>query len=214
MLILVFDTETTGLHSKPKPSYNNTKQWPHIIQLSYVLYETTKFKIVKCVDNIIRLDDSVEISEESINVHGITRSISKRKGIDIKVAINEFMDDLQNVECIVGHNLQFDKDMIIVETVRMNNMKVFTNLKEYCTMKNGKIMCNIKKVSLTGEPYLKYPRLTELHEKIFNKIPNGAHDSLADVLICLRCYIKMTTNVDIRKKKCNIFNELYGLYCD
>ena len=38
MKVLVFDTETTGLPKGKNPSIYKTELWPHIIQLSYIVY--------------------------------------------------------------------------------------------------------------------------------------------------------------------------------
>ena len=80
MKVLVFDTETTGLPIN-KPQVSDVNKWPHVIQLSHILYDTDNNVIIDCYDDIIKLDDNVNISEESIKIHGITRSLSKRKGI-------------------------------------------------------------------------------------------------------------------------------------
>ena len=55
MKVLVFDTETTGLPEKGASIYDNNK-WPHIIQLSYILYDlSTNLVLIK--DNYIKIDD-------------------------------------------------------------------------------------------------------------------------------------------------------------
>jgi hypothetical protein len=48
-----------------------------------------------------------------------------------------------------------------------------------------------------GKSYLKYPKLIELHEKLFNVTPNNLHNSLNDILVTLRCYMKLKFNVDL-----------------
>jgi len=42
----------------------------------------------------------------------------------------------------------------------------------------------------------KWPKLTELHEKLFGQLPAVSHNSLADVHACLRCYLKMRHGYD------------------
>ena len=75
MSILVFDTETTGLPQfRVSPNNNNISTWPYIVQLSYILYDTDKNKIINTYDSIIKLPKEVSISEESSNIHGITNS--------------------------------------------------------------------------------------------------------------------------------------------
>ena len=40
MKVLIFDTETTGLPEGKNPSIYETQKWPHIIQLSYIVYDS------------------------------------------------------------------------------------------------------------------------------------------------------------------------------
>ena len=217
MKILVFDTETTGLPSERNASIRDVDKWPHIIQISYILYDTDIDKVLCCVDNIVRLEDDVEISEKSIELHKITRTLSKRKGIHIRNAINDFNMVLENTELVVAHNLSFDKKMVMVECVRLNMKQKFTNgsgrgVREYCSMKNNVSLCKIEKVGWDGEKYYKYPTLSELHNYLFGNSPENVHDSMADVLICLRCYCKITNNVDILVNGCSIVKKIYKLY--
>jgi len=217
MKILVFDTETTGLPSERNASIRDVDKWPHIIQISYILYDTDINKVLCCVDNIIRLEDDVEITDKSIELHKITRTVSKRKGIHIRIAINNFNLVLENTDLVIAHNLSFDKKMIMVECVRLNMNQKFTNscgkgVREYCSMKNNVSLCKIEKVSITGDKYYKYPTLSELHNYLFENYPENVHDSMADVLICLRCYYKIINDVDILVNGCTILKKIYKLY--
>lgn len=219
MKVLVFDTETTGLPEGRNTSITEVEKWPHIIQISYLLYDTERVNMLLCEDHIIKLDESVYISEESVRIHGITRSQSTRKGVPLIEAIRKFNSVLQIADCVVGHNLSFDKRMIMVECRRLKISHHFTNqngsgVKEYCTMKNSITLCAIEVVSKNGNSYYKYPKLQELHHKLFGNIPNGTHDSLGDVLICLRCYGIMVHNHDISKKGDAKMKNLYKLYCE
>ena len=191
--------------------------WPYIVQLSYILYDIDMKKTLCCVDDIIKLDDNVEISEKSIELHNITRSISNRKGILISEAINNFNMVLETADVVVAHNLSFDKKMIMVECVRLNTKQYFTNtsgrgVKEYCSMKNSVELCKIERVNSKGEKYYKYPTLSELHNYLFGYYPENVHDSMADVLICLRCYYKMIKGLDILTNGCSIIKKLHKLY--
>ena len=88
MKVLVFDTETTGLPEKGASIYDKDK-WPHIIQISYILYDlSTNLVLVK--DNYIKIDDSTIIDPESFNIHHISREMLNEKGINIVVALKEF----------------------------------------------------------------------------------------------------------------------------
>ena len=197
MRLLVFDTETTGL-PKGYPSIYKTDLWPHIVQLSYILYDTSKNKILVENDHIIKLPKSVELPEESTKIHGVTREMTKH-GVDIKHAIALFNICLEATDIVVAHNMSFDKQLFIVECIRNNVRSQFTKQTRcYCTMRESVDMCNIKAISQkNNEEYKKFPTLTELHKHLFDIEPKGVHNALVDILICLRCYIKMTQGKDM-----------------
>jgi DNA polymerase III epsilon subunit-like protein len=202
MLILVFDTETTGLPTERNASIFDNDKWPYIVQLSYIIYDTIKNVVVELFDNIIDINDNGVISEESIKIHGITKEISKSKGMPIKLALEKFNNDVQKVDKVVGHNISFDKRVIMVECMRNKVQQQFNYNKykkpEYCTMKNAIDICKLERINKTGEKYFKYPSLSELYYNLFGEIPNGTHNALIDIIVCLRCYIKLVYDQDVK----------------
>lgn len=210
MKILVFDTETTGL---PKKSCNiyETQNWPHILQLSYIIYDSEKNKILTNHDFLIKIAKDVEISKESIKVHGITRRKVENQGYEMKHILKIFQICLLNCDFAVAHNFTFDKNIIMVEAIRNKIPLSFNKIQDYCTMKNGSKICKIEKINLHGEKYFKYPTLVELHEKLFDNTPKNLHDAYVDILVCLRCFYKIIYNEDLCKKNRN-FNSLIKVY--
>ena len=71
--------------------------------------------------------------------------MSNTKGVQIKEILEEFNNILLLADIIIGHNIEFDKTLIMVECIRNNVQQYFNfnNIKkiEYCTMKN--IILNI-----------------------------------------------------------------------
>ena len=156
----------------------------------------------------IKLDEGVHISAKSIEMHGITRSTSMRKGIPIAEAIHNFNNALQEADTVIAHNISFDKQMIMVECNRLKTKQYFTTgngygIKEYCTMKNSVNVCKIEKQSASGKIYHKFPTLSELHEHLFGFTPNNTHDSMSDVLICFRCYYVLVNDKDVVTGGCS-----------
>lgn len=218
MKIIVFDTETTGLPKTKIISDLSLSLWPHIVQFSYIIYDTELQKIIKTVDLVIRIPENINISDEVTNIHGITNFISQSSQYKINDALLEFSNDYLNcnIDLIVGHNLSFDTNMLKVELMReitsqnnLFNKRLFLQLLEnlndmkpdsselYCTMQKSITLCDLKMTSKYGKKYLKFPKLNELHIKLFNSSPRNLHNSLNDVLICLRCYYMLEYKVDI-----------------
>lgn len=207
MKILVFDTETTGLPEKGASIYDKSK-WPFIIQLSYILYDqSTNNVLVK--NNYIKLAKSLTISQESFNIHHISREILDTQGIHIVDALKEFNECLKVCDIVVGHNISFDKRLIFVECFRHNVKQYFTEFKdnvmiqkpEFCTMKNTTTFCKLETLHVTNKAYYKSPKLSELYALLFpnDVMPQNLHNSLTDVAMTLRCYLKYVYNFDINE---------------
>lgn len=201
MKLLVFDTETTGLPESRTTSILETSKWPHIVQLSWILYDDDTKKVLNCQDHIIKC--RVDIPAESTKIHGITNECALEKGVPIEYAMDLFNNDIKTADMLIAHNISFDKRMCMVESIRLHKKQYFTTngvrKPEYCTMKETKEFCNIEKISMKGEAYAKYPTLVELHNKLFGVEPKGVHNSMIDVLICLRCHLYFTKKIDIIK---------------
>lgn len=201
MKILIFDTETSGLPEEKNPSPLATNKWPYILQLSYILYDTEENRIITYVDTLIDIDNSVNIDSESINIHKITKEMCKNNGKPIKDVLNDFNNILKQTELLIGHNLQFDKNLLIVEYIRNRIMHNFnpknTPIPSFCTMKNGKSICQLTYINRDGVVIPKNPKLLELYKHYFNSEPDGLHNAMTDVIVTIRCYYKMQFDLDI-----------------
>jgi DNA polymerase-3 subunit epsilon len=222
MRVLVFDTETTGLPKSKIMNPDTLNLWPHTVQFSYVIYDTNLNDIIVSNDSIVKLKDEITIPEDSIKIHGITNESSHKNGINIELILNEFFSHLRNVDLLVGHNISFDINMIKVELLRFiydtksnisenevkeykYNLHFLTNYKNICcTLQESIDLCNIKAIDKFGKEYIKFPKLLELHQKLFESTPNNLHNSFNDILITLRCYMKLKHNIDLNEN-CSTF---------
>jgi DNA polymerase III epsilon subunit-like protein len=225
MRVLVFDTETTGLPKSKIINPDTLNLWPYIVQFSYVIYDTVLNDIVETCDSLVKLEDGITIPEDSTKIHGITDEISKKNGIDIDLILDDFFYHLRNVDLLVGHNVSFDINMIKVELLRIiyenhlnisdeeiktikYNLHFLTNYKNiFCTLQCSIELCNIKAINKFGKEYIKFPKLLELHQKLFESTPNNLHNSFNDILVTLRCYIKLRYNTDLNED-CNSFKKM------
>lgn len=206
--------------------------WPNIVQLSYIVYDVSKNRILNVVDSIVKLDEKNIISEESTKIHGITNEMSQNSGLEIEILITEMFAYLKRVDLIVGHNISFDINILMVELLRLIYLKkdqmiqsdlirykhylhFITNAKNVCcTMKLAKDLCQIKAISKLGNEYLKFPKLIELHEKLFTEKPKNLHNSLNDIMVTLRCFCKLAYEVDLydRSKDYKMMSKKIKLY--
>lgn len=213
MKFLFYDTETTGL--LPKKKGEGFDGYPHIVQFSYIVYNDETKEIEKIYDNVIRVPDSVEISLEVSNIHHITTEISRQSNVKIINCLLAFINECKRVDLVIGHNLLFDNQVVIGELERHKKecpdeaeilsliIKSFLDLKFYCTMQETISFCNIVQAfKKSPKTYVKYPKLIELHDKLFGKntINIQLHNSLNDVLVCFRCFYKFKYDIDVISK--------------
>lgn len=180
-MILVFDTETTGVSGRPK-----------IVQLAFILAEDDGTLRGSC--NLIIKPDGYEIPSEASHIHGITTDIAMRCGVPLVVAIAAFNNAA--LCCIGGkliaHNIQFDVRMMNYAYETCNRPSRMEALEHFCTMEalrnKVKIPPTPKMVS-AGIKEFKSPKLSEAYQFAFKKPLENAHDALYDVNACKELYL-------------------------
>ena len=218
---MTFDTETTGLFPKINTDDNHRNNsieyimnlpiemlntYPYITQLSFILYDIEQKKPVFSFNSYIRIPEDIAISEEITKLTGVTRE-KCNAGISIQDALELFYKASKYCDTIVAHNIQFDRNMILLECKRnaeaLNNVdSIYAMLNYYenrirvrCSMKSGFQYLNLKK----------FPRLSELHELLFNETVESynipLHNALVDTLVCLRCSLKIFNNIHISREE-------------
>jgi DNA polymerase III epsilon subunit-like protein len=205
-MMMVFDVETTGLLPKKKRGGEEVsiEAYPYIIQLSFIVYDLFESRAVVTYDSYIKIPENIEIPKMVSDLTGITKEICNEKGKNIIDVLSDFYEAYMLCEVIIAHNIEFDEKMIHVELQRNRReiiekapycftvfSKIYEKLKgveRYCTMKNGIELCAIIR---ENKQIKKWPRLVELHQKLFDEVPEGLHNSMVDVNACLRCYLKM-----------------------
>jgi DNA polymerase III epsilon subunit-like protein len=227
MKVLVLDTETSGLPQTKILSQELLELWPYIVQFSYLIYDTNTSIVIKIKDYILNIPEDIIMSEEVVQIHGISNAMSQNSVVLFANIVDEFFEDLKSADVILGHNLNFDLNVIQAELMRENEkekekekenkrrsrrlqslpplkmnhcqpcLELLPKKETYCTMKNSIQLCNIKAVTKYGREYVKFPKLAELHLKLFNIVPKQLHNALNDVIICLRCYLKLRFDVEV-----------------
>ncbi|NUJ97340.1 3'-5' exonuclease [Candidatus Gracilibacteria bacterium] len=184
MKVFVFDTETTGFINKKE---NNVNLQPSIIQFAGILGEIDEEKNWKDLEKVnILINPKKTIPYESSQIHHIY-DIDVKDAPFIEDIIDTILHYINTPDIIVGHNIEYDEDMIKLELKRLGREHDYRPKQICCTMKNTVNFCQIKG---NGERF-KYPKLGELHKHIFGEYFTGAHDALVDVEATLRCFIEL-----------------------
>jgi hypothetical protein len=218
MKFIVYDTETTGLPASKNAKMTSTELWPYIVQLSYLKYDSERNHLQE-KDSIIKIPENVIMDEKNIAIHGITNEVSQTKGVSLIRVIDDFINDISDVDLLIGHNLEFDLKMMVVELFRIINEstdevvkqtysekmdKLYSLNKYYCTMQNSINLCKLPNPNKKYGDQYKYPRLDELHTHLFGKKPQKLHNSLNDIMVTFRCFYKLHLDKDI----CDISSDM------
>ena len=89
-IALVFDVETTGLLRKS--IMHKVEECPHVLQLSYAMYDCGRRKLLKTVDSYIRIPANVQIPKEASDVNHITYDMCAN-GYLMADVLKEFYED-------------------------------------------------------------------------------------------------------------------------
>ena len=189
MLRLFFDTETTGLPKSRSARNHDVDNWPRLVQLAWMICED-EGEVLLSRDHIIA-PVGFTIPEDASAVHGITTEMALDAGIHVSVALAEMTVAVELVNLLVGHGIYFDKSVVGAEYIRLgmeHEYEGFKSLKRFCTMQKSVKVC---KIPFEGRGGYKWPKLTELHQHLFNEDFEGAHDALADVMATVKCYFNL-----------------------
>lgn len=185
---IFFDTECNGL-----PKYYNldvciTSNWPRLIQLAWVVTDEVG-NIVKRQNYIIKPNGFV-INDKIAVLTSINTVRAQREGVELVDALSEFMADIEDAQLVIGHNIDFDMHIVGCELFRenMNYNKLMTK-PSICTMQKSTNFCAIP--SNGNHAGYKWPKLEELHQKLFGTTFSGAHDAMSDVEATRKCYFEL-----------------------
>lgn len=187
-MIVFLDTETTGLPIKRSNSAHHLSNWPRLVEIAWI--ECDDKGAIKSEEDLIIKPDSFEIPPEATAIHGITTKKAIKDGVLLKEALRSFGLSFNNAEFCVGHNIDFDVNIINAEFLRakifLKNFCIFSKPMK-CTMKSSTKFCRLK----NGYGHNKYPSLLELHTKLFGEPYEDTHNALNDARACMRCYFEL-----------------------
>lgn len=175
--ILFFDVETTGLR----------KDVDRVVQIAWILADSEGQSLVE-KSYILRPEDFY-ISPFSASIHGITQDIALSKGVQREPVLREYMAAVENSSLIVAHNISFDVGFVRSECDRLDLPLSFEGKQQQCTMRSSTSFCGIPHNN--GRAGYKWPKLEELHYKLYGSHFSGAHNALVDVQITKKCYFQL-----------------------
>lgn len=183
MKIFVFDTETTWFIDKKNPTLDAQ---PYIIQFAWIQWELKngQFSETKRINQFIK--PKISIPYGASQVHHIY-DIDVKNAPSIEEYIDEFLKVINESDVIIGHNIEYDEEMIKLELKRLHREHDYRPNQVLCTMKQTVDFC-----ALPGSwERFKYPKLGELYKKLFGEYFIGAHDAIVDVEATLKAFLEL-----------------------
>ena len=193
-MILVFDTETTGLPLWSKPSDHELQ--PHLVQLAVALCEDDTR--LRAGFSLIVLPDGWSIPAEVTAVHGISEQTARAYGLPEEQVINLFLQLLHCAHLVVAHNLNFDRRIlrIALKRHRPELADLWEAFPGFCTMEASRDRCALPptdKMMAAGRRHFKSPSLAEAYQAIVGKtLPSSWHDAHGDMLASRLIYMELT----------------------
>lgn len=187
---LTLDCETSGLPPKGATYEADFMVFPYLVTLAWKVDDKeTKHYVIN--------QEGRELSAEVTAIHGITNEIAAASPHKVEDILHELIFDGHGADLCIGHNIFFDTSVIkanvlrLIQEGRVNQLFYDTMVEllhkdRRCdTMHATTKYCNIP-----GKYGPKWPKLTELHMKLFGETFE-AHNSKDDVNATRRCYLKL-----------------------
>lgn len=196
-MILIYDSETTGLPLWQEPSEHPDQ--PHITQIAAQLCDKDSGTILGSINTLIR-PDGWTIPDDVAQLTGITTETAAAAGVSIHVAFDLFLSLWERASLRVAHNENFDARMVRIELKRApKNADAIGDYAE--RWKEGKAFCtaNASKPILQLPPtakmlasrfrnQFKTPNMAEAYRFFMGKDFANAHSAAADVAACKAVY--------------------------
>lgn len=164
-LMLVFDTETTGLTLHPDA---DQRKQPKIIEFGGALLDMRTGEVVDTYSQVI--DPGEAVTEEITKITGITNAMFD--GMPTLLGYSDtLLEAFSRAAAVAAHNLPFDKAMIMNDLRRIGRVHELPwPRSELCT------------VGVFKERWGRNPRLIELYEAVIGKPFEQKHRALDDVM--------------------------------
>jgi DNA polymerase-3 subunit alpha len=199
-MYLIFDTETTGLPKRWNAPITDTNNWPRCIQIAWQLHDESG-NLIEHQDYLVQ-PEGFNIPYDAENIHGISTELAQEQGIPLAEVLEKFNEALNKTKFIVGQNIKFDLNIMGCEFVRENIANQLQGLPalDTCTEHTASLC------KLPGGRYGKFklPTLTELHQYLFNKPFNEAHNATADVEATTRCFFELIRKEEFTKEQLKV----------
>ncbi len=185
-MFLIFDTETTGLPQRYDAPLTDFDNWPRMVQIAWQLHDADG-TLIDVKDFVVR-PDGFDIPYNAAKVHGITTEVAQKYGVHLQEAVDAFAVAVAKAKFVVGHNIQFDNNIMGAEFLRLGMENLLEGSATIDTSNETTELCKLPGGRGGG---FKYPKLEELYQHLFNEGFAEAHNAAADVEATTRAFLEL-----------------------
>ncbi len=185
-MFLIIDTETTGLPLNYKAPVTDLDNWPRLVELAWECYGSDG-SLTGAKEYIIK-PEGFTIPFAAEKIHGISTDRALKEGKQLAEVLMELRDVLEETNFLVGHNIDFDINIIGAELIRSGIQSRLVEMATICTKEEATEYCAIP--GGKGGKF-KWPTLSELYARLFNEPIEEAHHAAIDVTATARCFFEL-----------------------
>ena len=182
-------TQTSGIQKDYNTSVFDFENWTRLVTISWFTsneyldswWSTGQYRIVRPIGFTINTE------AERFNQIPFERAVNEGKPL-IEI-LNEIIKISQDVDCFIGHNIEFHLNVLRSELIRSGLGDIENHNSTICLMKNSVNYCK-----LTSTKGYKYPSLDELYLCLFKtkiKYLKYGNKYIDNFNAIKDCYIKM-----------------------
>jgi DNA polymerase III alpha subunit (gram-positive type) len=159
--------------------------WPRVTQLAWAVWDDEK---QICAHSSLIKPDGWEVPKTDFFIkNNMSTERCEKEGMIMQTILDKFIADIAESGCqyLIAHNINFDYNVLGSEMIRYKKT-TGKAMKQICTMHASTEYCK-----LPGNFGYKWPKLEELHNKLFGCPFEGAHDALFDVRAMVKCFFEL-----------------------
>jgi DNA polymerase-3 subunit epsilon len=188
---MFLDTEASGEPVSWDVSSMDCRDWPYLVQISWVIYSMDGNEVKR--ENLYIDEQDFTSTSSALKIHKITDQFRQQNGYSRKEVLNRLLLDLRKYDpLLVCHFLKFDLNLLKVELKRVEMQYDLDQIPAFCTMLATRY--------LAGTAKARPLRLSQLYAILFYNTLQNYHDALCDALATAECFFELSKSRYITEK--------------
>lgn len=192
--LLFIDTETTGLPKNWTSPISEEENWPHAVQVSWIIYDLNNKEVCR-QNHYVQIGD-IKINPVAMQIHGITPAFLKDNGQEPNDILRLLEADLLKYKpWVIGHFIKLDYFVLGAAYYRLGLPNPLAVLPVFCTMQATK--------NLVHNPWLQSLRLNDLYKALFHQDQPQSHNAMKDAEATAKCFYELLQRGEITEALMN-----------